>query len=105
MCRVYTQSLDVTGGNEGKDTKLSPHEQRMLNHLQKGGEWSAKDLMQVLPDRDPRSTIRYLRGKGYPIGDRWDDTGESSYKMYFLRQFKSTKSSTQLNLFDNNGGI
>lgn len=69
-----------------KDKKLTAHEQRMYTLLLNGGQYSNKELIGLLPDRDPRSTIRYLRNKGITIGDVWVKNKYSRHKLYFIHR-------------------
>jgi len=84
MTGTNRNGLNVTGASEGKDTTLTAHEQRLCSFLLGGGQWSAKQFMQELPDRDPRSTIRFLRNKGIAVGDKWVQGEYSRHKLYFI---------------------
>jgi hypothetical protein len=75
-----------SGGGQGKVMKLTPQEQRMYSFLLTGGQWSNKELMLLVSDRDPRSTIRFIRNKGYTIGDKWTTEEGSRFKLYFIHQ-------------------
>lgn len=70
--------------NNGKRIFLTPQERKMFDFLAKGKTWSAKQLMIHTGDRDPRSTIRYLRNKGVKVADRWVRGGGTRYKHYFV---------------------
>ncbi|MCA0363620.1 MAG: hypothetical protein LCH67_06225 [Bacteroidetes bacterium] len=71
---------------QGEITKLTAHEKRLFDFFCKGGQWSNRQIMAQTPDRDPRSTIRYLRNKGVAIADKWVKTPNSRFKLYFLKQ-------------------
>jgi hypothetical protein len=73
-----------SGGGQAETTLLTPHEQRLYSFFLSGGEWSAKQLMSKVPNRDPRSTIRYIRNKGYSISDKWVTDGITRWKLYFV---------------------
>lgn len=73
-----------SGGGQGKDNTLTAHQQRMYSFLLNGGQWSAVELAKQLPDRDPRSTIRFLRNKGIPVSDKWVRGEYSNHKLYFV---------------------
>jgi hypothetical protein len=84
MCTTNTNSLNVQQLNEVKDIKLTAQEQRMYSFLLNGGEWSNKELLAFTTDRDPRSTIRYLRSKGIAVSDKWVTEEGSRFKLYFV---------------------
>lgn len=75
-----------------KDTKLCGfHQQRVINLLSDGGHYSVADISVALHLSDPRSVIRNLREKGYPISDKWCDAVHGGrYKKYFMVR-KETK--------------
>jgi hypothetical protein len=75
-----------SGGGQGKDIKLTPQEQRMYSFLLNGGQYSNKELMHLVSDRDPRSTIRFIRNKGYHIGDKWTSEDGTRFKLYFIHR-------------------
>lgn len=82
---------------QGKDNDFSRNEQSILGILRTGGAYSAKELGKRTFDRDPRSTIRYLRKRGIPVEDVWVTSDGPRYKHYFLG---SGPFSHQLNLFN-----
>ncbi len=94
-----TTSGAMSSGKETKrkDKPLSPNEQSILAILQTGGHFPAKELGKRTHDRDPRSTIRYLRGRGISILDYWVGSGSNRYKHYYLVGGGPTN--VQLNLF------
>lgn len=91
-----TSSPMSSGDNKGKNNNFSHNEQSILGILRTGGAYSAKELGRRTSDRDPRSTIRYLRKRGIPVMDVWVSSGGPRYKHYFLG---SSPLSHQLTLF------
>jgi len=91
-----TQSPISFAGDLDKINDFSRNEQNVLGILKSGGAYSAKELGRRTSDRDPRSTIRYLRKRGIPVMDVWVSGGGPRYKHYFL---SSGPFSHQLNLF------
>lgn len=65
-------------------TNLPELQKTTLGLLKSGRPFSAKLLLKITPDRDPRSTIRYLRRRGYKIVDTWVTGDGPRYKLYFL---------------------
>jgi hypothetical protein len=62
------------------------HQSRLLSLLSDGKAYTIADISIALKLSDPRSVIRNLRRKGYPIGDMWHKAVYGTrYKRYFLR--------------------
>ena len=91
-----TPKMSLGGDGKGTDNNLSQNEQSILGILKAGGAFPAKELGRRTLDRDPRSTIRYLRKRNIAILDTWMNEGKTRYKLYFLA---STTASSQLQLF------
>lgn len=66
-------------------SELSTAEKKVLNFLNRGGQYSVVEMVENLKISDPRSAIRYLRNKGVPIADYWVKTDFSRHKKYFLK--------------------
>lgn len=90
-----------SGGGQGKDNTFSAQQQTLFGLLRSGEKLSAKHLMRLTSDRDPRSTIRYLRKRGILVGDVWVSDGGPRYKLYFLVTDEPHQGSRQLNIFSN----
>lgn len=59
---------------------------RVLRMLSDGRAYTIAEISTALKLSDPRSVIRNLRHKGYPIGDMWQKAVYGTrYKRYFLR--------------------
>ena len=62
------------------------HQLRVLRLLADGRAYTIAEISTALKLSDPRSVIRNLRRKGYPIGDMWQKAVYGTrYKRYFLR--------------------
>ena len=65
----------------------NPQRLQILRLLQEGKALTVVKGTQLINTPDFRSHIRVLRKQGYPIGDRWINTGfNSRCKLYFMRK-------------------
>jgi hypothetical protein len=63
----------------------NPARLHLLQLLQSGKALTVIEATNLVNTPDPRSHIRYLRNEGYPIRDRWIQTGyRSRSKLYFM---------------------
>lgn len=61
-------------------------QRRVMWLLMEGGKLSVADISSRLHISDPRSYIRDLRKKGFPILDEWRETAYNSrYKVYYYK--------------------
>lgn len=64
---------------------LPRQQKRLMKILQRGGHYSVADISIMIGQSDPRTHIRHLRNKKFPILDEWcrNDYGDR-FKRYFL---------------------
>lgn len=66
---------------------MSYHQRRVYNLLSDGVPRSTAEISAALRLSDPRSLIRYLRGRGIVISDIWcDAVFGGRFKRYFMRK-------------------
>lgn len=64
---------------------LPRQQKRLMKILMRGGHYSVADISIMTGQSDPRTHIRHLRNKNFPILDEWcrNDYGDR-FKRYFL---------------------